>query len=76
MRDGLPPTENTTALDGTSSVELSSDGIIAIHRCFHQNQSIEQFGLTFPELVGELPGLTIGTVRETQRIYSAGGTTS
>jgi hypothetical protein len=76
MRDGLPPTENTIALDGTSIVEPSSDGIIAIRGYFGQNQLIEQFGLTLPEIVGELPDLAIGAVREIQRIYSAGGTPS
>lgn len=64
MREGLPPTGNTIALDGTSVVDLSSAGISAIHGYFDQKQLTEQLGLTFPEIIGELPGLVVGAVRE------------
>lgn len=64
MRDGLPPTGNTIALEGTSVVELSADGITAIRGYFDQNQLTEQLGLTFPDVVGQLPSLAVGAVRE------------
>ncbi len=64
MREGLPPTGNTIALDGTSVVELSSEGITTIHGYFDQKQLTDQLGLTFPEIIGELPSLAVGAVRE------------
>ncbi|WP_255148718.1 ester cyclase [Halorarius halobius] len=63
MREGLPPTGNTIALDGTSVVDLSADGIVAIRGYFDQQQLTEQLGLTFPAVVGQLPTLVAGAVR-------------
>lgn len=65
MREGLPPTGNTIALEGTSVVELSSDGIASIQGYYDQQQLAEQLGLTFPQVLRELPGLAVGAVRET-----------
>lgn len=65
MREGLPPTGNTIALEGTSVVELSADGIVSIQGYYDQQQLMDQLGLTFPAVVGQLPSLVVGAVRAT-----------
>lgn len=64
MRDGLPPTGNTIGLDGTSVVEIGSDGIHSVRGYYNQQELAEQLGLTFPTVLGQLPTMAVGTVRE------------
>ncbi|MFA1612308.1 ester cyclase [Halobellus rubicundus] len=65
MREGLPPTGNTIALEGVSVVELSAEGIESIRGYYDQQELTAQLGLTFPEVIGEIPSLISGAVRET-----------
>ena len=60
----LPPTGNKIAIDGTSVVELSSAGITTLRAYYNPNQYSKQLGLTFPEVIGELPSLAIGAIRD------------
>ena len=64
MREGLPPTGNTIALDGTSVVEIGPDGIREIRGYYDQKELAEQLGLTFPAVVGQLPTMVVGAARE------------
>lgn len=60
----VPPTGNRIAVDGTSVVELSAEGITALRAYYDPSQYSEQLGLTFPEIVGEIPSLAVGAVRD------------
>jgi steroid delta-isomerase-like uncharacterized protein len=64
MRDGLPPTGNTIALDGASVVEFAPDGVRSSRGYFDQQELAEQLGLTFPAVLGQLPTMTVGAVKE------------
>jgi steroid delta-isomerase-like uncharacterized protein len=64
MREGLPPTGNTIALDGTSVVEIGADGIREIRGYYDQKELAEQLGLTFPAVVGQLPTMVVGAAKE------------
>lgn len=64
MREGLPPTGNTIALDGVSVVEFDATGIRSIRGYFDQQALAEQLGLTFPTVLGQLPTMVAGAVRE------------
>ena len=61
--EGLPPTDNEIALDGVDVVTISEDGIETIQIYFDQSSIADQLGLTFPAIIGQLPKLAIGTVR-------------
>jgi predicted ester cyclase len=61
--DGLPPTGNEIELDGVDVVTVSDDGITSITGYFDQRAFVEQLGLTFPTVVGQLPTLAVGAVR-------------
>lgn len=58
--EGLPPTDNEIALDGVDIVTVSEDGIESIRIYFDQSMIAEQLGLTFPEIIGQLPKLVLG----------------
>ncbi|WP_284010510.1 ester cyclase [Haloarcula pelagica] len=60
---GLPPTGREVQIRGVSILHLDA-GIIREHR-FHTNMNevAPQLGLTFPQLLGQLPKLLIGKVR-------------
>lgn len=61
--EGLPPTGNTIALDGVDVVTISEDGIESLRIYFDQSSITEQLGLTFPAIIGQLPKLAIGAVK-------------
>lgn len=61
--NGLPPTGNTVALDGVDIFSISEDGIESLMVYFDQSSMAEQLGLTFPTIIGQLPKLLIGAVR-------------
>lgn len=60
---GLPPTCRQVQIRGASILHLK-EGIVREHR-FHANMDevAAQLGLTFPQLIGQLPKLLIGKVR-------------
>lgn len=60
---GLPPTRRTVELDAVDVVTLSEDGITAVRGYFDTSALNEQLGLTFPGIVGQLPRLAAGAVR-------------
>lgn len=64
MREGLPPTGNSIALDGASVVELGPDGIRSIRGYYDQQELADQLGLTFPTVLGQLPTMVVGAVKE------------
>lgn len=64
MREGLPPTGNTIALDGTSVVEIDEDGIQHIRGYYDQQELTHQLGLTFPDVLGQLPTMLTGALKE------------
>lgn len=61
--NGLPPTGNTVALDGVDIFTISEDGIESIAIYFDQSSMADQLGLTFPAIIGQLPKLAIGAIR-------------
>jgi steroid delta-isomerase-like uncharacterized protein len=65
--EGLPPTGNELELDGVDVVTVSEDGITSITGYFDQQSFIEQLGLTFPAIVGQLPTLAVGAVEQRLR---------
>jgi steroid delta-isomerase-like uncharacterized protein len=60
---GLPPTGRQVEIRGVSILRLEA-GTIDEH-VFHtnMNEANEQLGLTFPQVIGQLPKLLIGKVR-------------
>jgi steroid delta-isomerase-like uncharacterized protein len=64
MREGLPPTGNTIALDGASVVEIGADGIRSIRGYYDQQELAEQLGVTFPAILGQLPTMITGAIAE------------
>jgi steroid delta-isomerase-like uncharacterized protein len=60
---GLPPTGRQVRIRGASILHLEA-GIVREHR-FHTNmgETVDQLGLTFPQVIGQLPKLLIGKVR-------------
>lgn len=61
----LPPTGNTVELDGVDVFTISEDGIESLRVYFDQSSMAEQFGLTFPTIIGQLPKLARGAIRNT-----------
>ncbi|WP_152418094.1 ester cyclase [Haloferax elongans] len=59
----LPPTGRQVQLRGVSILRIDA-GIITEHR-FHTNmtEATEQLGLTFPQILGQLPKLVVGKAR-------------
>jgi len=62
--EGLPPTGNELELDGVDVVTVSDDGITSITGYLDQNEVADQLGLTFPAVVGQLPMLAVGAVKQ------------
>lgn len=60
---GLPPTGNGIRLDGADVVTISDDGIESITGYFDQREVVDQLGLTFPAVLGQVPTLAVGAVR-------------
>ena len=60
---GLPPTGRRVRIRGASILHLQ-DGTVREHR-FHTNmgETADQLGLTFPQVIGQLPKLLLGKVR-------------
>ncbi len=61
--NGLPPTGNTVELEGVDVFTVSEDGIEFLRVYFDQSSMAEQLGLTFPAIVGQLPTLARGAIR-------------
>lgn len=60
---GLPPTGREIALDGADVITVSEDGFESMRLYFDQSSMVEQLGLTFPAVIGQLPKLAIGAAR-------------
>lgn len=60
---GLPATHRTVDIDVVEVVTLSGDGITSITGYFDRVELNEQLGLTFPAVIGQLPKLAAGAVR-------------
>jgi steroid delta-isomerase-like uncharacterized protein len=60
---GVPPTGRRVEIRGVSILRLE-DGFVDEHR-FHTNMQevVEQLGLTFPAVLGQLPRLVVGKLR-------------
>lgn len=60
---GIPPTGRRVGIRGVSILRLD-DGIINEHR-FYANMGdvLDQLGLTFPAVIGQLPKLAVGKLR-------------
>lgn len=61
--NGLPPTGRSLDLDGVDVVTISDEGITSVRGYFDMSEVNEQLGLTFPTVIGQLPKLVIGGVR-------------
>ena len=61
--DGLPPTGETVALDGVDVVTFSDEGITSVRGYFNESDFAEQLGLDFPAVIGKIPTLTVGAIR-------------
>lgn len=61
--NGLPPTHKTIELNAIDVVTLSEEGITSITGYFDMTDVNEQLGLTFPAVIGQLPKLAAGAVR-------------
>jgi steroid delta-isomerase-like uncharacterized protein len=61
---GLPPTGNTLALEGVDIATVTAEGITSVTGYFDQKAFAEQLGLTFPRIIGQLPTLAIGAVKQ------------
>ena len=61
--DGLPPTGDAFELDGVDVMTVSVEGITAVRGYFDQETFAEQWGLRFPKIVGHLPRLAVGAIR-------------
>lgn len=61
--NGLPPTHRTIEVGAVEVVDLSEDGITSLTGYFDMSELNEQLGLTFPAIIGQLPTLAIGAVR-------------
>jgi len=60
----LPPTGNAVELSGVDVIRFSEDGISSIDGYFDMAEFKSQLGLTFPAVVGQLPKLAAGAVRQ------------
>lgn len=61
--NGLPPTGNTVTLEGVDIFAISEEGIESVKIHFDQSSMADQLGLTFPAIVGQLPQLATGAIR-------------
>ena len=63
MLFGLPPTGRRVDIHLVSKLTLE-DGVVSEHRVYFDMQEVlEQLGLTFPTVIGQLPKLVVGKVR-------------
>lgn len=58
----LPPTGNAVELSGVDVISVSEHGITAIDGYFDMTEFKSQLGLTFPEIIGQLPKLAVRKV--------------
>ena len=57
---GLPPTGRPLTIEGVSVFRIADDGITEI-KCYYDRRAVqEQLGLSFPEIIGQLPKLAYG----------------
>lgn len=61
----LPPTGRTVELSGVDVIRFSEDGITSIEGYFDMSEFKQQLGLTFPAVIGQLPMLAVGAVKNT-----------
>lgn len=61
----LPPTGQSVELNGVDVISFSDNGITSINGFFDMADFKEQLGLTFPAVIGQLPGLAIGAIKTT-----------
>jgi steroid delta-isomerase-like uncharacterized protein len=61
--EGVPPTGERIELEGTDVVTVSREGIESITGYFDQREVLDQLGLTFPAVLGQVPTLAVGAVR-------------
>lgn len=62
--EGIPPTGNAVEVPLASVVTVSEDGIASWRDYWDQETFREQLGLTFPAVLGHVPGFVRWTVRE------------
>jgi len=62
--EGIPPTGNAVEVPLASVITVSDDGITSWRDYWDQQVFREQLGLTFPAVLGHLPGFARWTVRE------------
>ena len=62
--EGLPPTGNTIAVEGIDFITISDDGIESIKGYYDTREMANQLGLTFPAIIGQLPKLALGAVKQ------------
>jgi steroid delta-isomerase-like uncharacterized protein len=61
--EGVPPTGERIELEGADVVTVSDEGIESITGYFDQREVVDQLGLTFPAVLGQVPTLAVGAVR-------------
>lgn len=61
---GLPPTGEAVELDGVDVVTVTDEGIASVTGYFDGTEVTEQLGLTFPAVIGQVPTLAVGAVRQ------------
>lgn len=62
--NGLPATGNAFELDGIDVITVSDEGITSVRGYFDQEAFAQQLGLTFPAIVGQVPKLALGALRD------------
>jgi steroid delta-isomerase-like uncharacterized protein len=62
---GLPPTGEQVEIEGVDVITVTDEGITSITGYFDQSEVMAQLGLTFPTVIGKIPTLAVGAVRET-----------
>ncbi|MFT4884950.1 MAG: steroid delta-isomerase-like uncharacterized protein [Natronomonas sp.] len=60
----LPPTGESVELSGVDVITFSDAGITSIEGYFDMTEFREELGLTFPAVIGQLPKLAVGAVKE------------
>ena len=61
--EGLPPTDEHVELDGMERFVVGSEGVTEVRGYFDNREFLAELGLTFPEVVGKVPKLAVGAVR-------------
>jgi steroid delta-isomerase-like uncharacterized protein len=60
----LPPTGESVELSGVDVITFSEDGITSIDGYFDMTEFKEELGLSFPAVIGKLPKLATGAVKQ------------